>query len=546
LDGGGENLYLYDRDGTLLDSVAFGGQLPDLSVGRTGRDGQWRLTVPTFGWANMAEPLGDPRTLKLNEWLADGLVLFKDDFIELYNPHPSPVYLSDLYLTDDPIAQPQKSRLGPLSFIAGEGFAVFIADESNEPGHVDFKLSPDGEMIALVDAGLNEIDKVIYGPQTTDVSYGRAPDGAKSLAFFDLPTPGVANPSSESATVNVVTLVPEDTDKRVLVPAGDMGGAWTEPDFDDSTWTVCAGGVGYERSSGYENYFTLDLESQMYGGNTTCYIRIPFNVDAGQLPELSELTLKIRRDDGFVAYLNGIEVARRNFSGTPAWDSRADASCSDAEAVVFENVDISSFIGALMRGENVLAIQGLNRSPTSSDFLISAEVEGGIAMVENPGLPEFAEARDLLAGLRVSELMYHAAGGSSLDYIELQNIGQMTLDLTGVRLSDGVDFTFPQMTLGAGEHVVVAADVAAFRAAYGVNINVAGQYSGNLSNDGEKIVLQLPSPLDAAILQFEYSDRWYPDSDGGGYSLVIADPGIHPAAWSLPESWRAAVPSPGD
>ncbi|MEJ2704561.1 MAG: CotH kinase family protein, partial [Sedimentisphaerales bacterium] len=81
LDGGGEGLYLYDRDGTLLDSVEFGTQLPDLSIGRTGRDGRWRLTVPTFGWANMAEPLGDPRTLKINEWLADGLVLFEDDFM---------------------------------------------------------------------------------------------------------------------------------------------------------------------------------------------------------------------------------------------------------------------------------------------------------------------------------------------------------------------------------------------------------------------------------------------------------------------------------
>ena len=403
-------------------------------------------------------------------------------------------------------------------------------------------------MIALLDAGLNEIDKVLYRPQTTEVSQGRAPDGMKSFAFFDLPTPGIANPSSGSATSTVITLISEDADKRVLVPTEDMGRDWIEPDFDDSAWILCTGspgGVGYERSSGYEDYLSLDLEMPMYADNATCYIRIPFSVEPDALARLNELILKIRYDDGFVAYLNGIEVARRNFIGTPDWDSHASASHSDSAAREFEPIHISDFMGELRRGENMLAIQGMNSSRTSSDLLISAELEAEITISDNSGAPEFAKAQELLAGLRVTELMYHATDGSGSDYIEFQNIGETSLDLTGVRLDGGITYTFPGMTLEAGRLVVVVRDLAVFQSTYGENIFVAGEYSGNLSNGGEKIVVQLPWPLEAAILRFEYNDIWYPDTDGGGQSLAIVDPMAHPAIWSQPESWYSAAPSPG-
>jgi len=226
LNADGEGLYLYNAGGELLDSVEFGLQLPDLSIGRIGDTGRWSLTMPTFGRANIAHPLGNQNAIRINEWLADGLVLFEDDFIELYNPQASPVDLTGLYLTDNPVTQPDKYPLGPLSFIAGEGFAVLRADDRNQPGHVDFRLSADTEMIGLFDAGLNQIDKVLYGPQTTDVSYGRAPDGAQNFQFFELPTPGVASPLIGPATEILTTIVPEDIDKRVLVPTEDIGEQW--------------------------------------------------------------------------------------------------------------------------------------------------------------------------------------------------------------------------------------------------------------------------------------------------------------------------------
>ena len=554
LDAGGDAVYLYDKSGVLIDSVEFGMQLPDLSIARPAcrqagsAKGNWHLTKPTFGGANIAQPLGNPDTLKINEWLANGQVLFEEDFIELYNPHANPVDLAGCYLTNNPVTQPGKHKIGPLSFIAGGGYAVFWADNTKTNGHVGFRLSADGGMIGLFDSQLKEIDKILYGPQTTDVSQGRAPDGANSFDFLPLPTPGVANPSVRTITTTT-TLVYEQADKRVLVPTGSISDDWKGGGpFNDSAWALCTGGpggVGYETGSGYQSLITLDTEAQMYGSgkNNTCYIRVPFTVDANTLANINRLTLKVRYDDGFVAYLNGQEIGRANFTGTPSWNSHAD-NAIEASVQDFDTyIDISQYIGALKAGANILAIHGMNASATSSDFLISVVLDAVSVKVE--GEFGFENDLNLLDGLRITELMYHSPDGSDFDYIELQNITDVSLDLTGVRFTKGVEFTFPQMQLAPGEYVVLVGDLAAFRSQYGQSIRVAGQYSGNLSNNGEDVVLSLALPLEAAIMRFGYSDRWYPTTDGGGESLVIIDPMAHPATWSLADSWQPADPSPG-
>jgi hypothetical protein len=176
-------------------------------------------------------------------------------------------------------------------------------------------------------------------------------------------------------------------------------------------------------------------------------------------------------------------------------------------------------------------------------MLISAELDGVVTTATDD--LSYADALALLDGLRITELMYHASSGNNYDYIELHNISDTTLNLTGVHLSDGIDFTFDQMLLDPGQYIVIVRNLTAFRSAYGTNVNVAGGYSGNLSNGGENIVLSLPLPLDLAILRFEYSDTWYPETDGDGSSLAISDPTNPRAILSESESWRPATPSPG-
>jgi hypothetical protein len=166
----------------------------------------------------------------------------------------------------------------------------------------------------------------------------------------------------------------------VLVPTGPVSDDWKGGQrFDDSAWTLCTGGpggVGYEDGQGYESLITLDTKAEMFGSgkNNTCYIRIPFTVDVAPA-SLTRLTLNMRFDDGFVAYLNGQEVARRNFTGTPAWNSHADSAGESNVTDVDEWIDISQNLGLLKGGANILAIHAMNSGTSSSDFLLTVALE---------------------------------------------------------------------------------------------------------------------------------------------------------------------------
>jgi len=550
LNTAGDSLYLFDRTGELIDSVEFGSQLPDLSIGRIGPEGLWRLTTPTFGRANLPHPLGDPRRIRINEWLAAESVLFESDFIELYNPGSLPVDLGGFYLTDTPETEPDLHRLPPLTFIAGGGYAVFTADGGRDPGRVQFKLSSKGDMIALFDAAFNEIDKVIFLAQTTDISQGRIPDGADRFNFFLLPTPGLSNSTLPETIVTPFVLVPEGASKRAIIPtsAGHIPDDWKIlPIFDDSAWMGVSGspgGVGFERSTGYEPFLGLDVQSVMYGKNATCYVRVPFQVGGDLIGTFSELRLSVRYDDGFVAYLNGQEVARVNAPDTLLWNSAATGSHEASYSAFDETFDLSDQIDLLHAGSNLLAFHAMNNSVSSSDFLISATLEA-TSVEETGGDYPYLDQLLLLEGLRVTELMYNAPQGEGLDYIELFNVLTVPLDLAGVRFTAGIDFVLPSLTLEPGGCLVVAGDPVEFRKRYGGDIAVVGPYAGRLSNSGEEIVLKLPLPFEAAILRFRYSDRWHPITDGGGESLAIKDSTAAAVTWSDPESWTSSVPNPG-
>ncbi|MHC4520722.1 MAG: CotH kinase family protein, partial [Planctomycetota bacterium] len=184
-------------------------------------------------------------------------------------------------------------------------------------------------------------------------------------------------PVFAGAVLDSATIVPAGAPKRVLVPTAPVSNAWRGGTaFDDSAWLAGTGGVGYERSTGYEQFFDIDVQDQMYGRATSCLLRIPFAL-ADDPAELNYMVLRIRYDDGFVAYLNGAEIARALFTGTPTWNAAASGSHSDIEAIRFEDFDVSAHAGLLQQGDNILAIHSLNTSSTSSDLLCDAELVAG-------------------------------------------------------------------------------------------------------------------------------------------------------------------------
>jgi len=373
-----------------------------------------------------------------------------------------------------------------------------------------------------------------------------------------------------------------DASKFFLV--GDLAGGiqvgeaniWFSGYFNDSTWAQGAGGVGYEAGSGYAGLIGTNVASEMLDKNSTCYIRIPFT--AGNA-EWGRVTLRMRYDDGFVAYINGTEVARRNFNGDPAWNSSASGEHPDAAAAAFEEIDISDHANALSYGSNVLAIQGLNTSAGDDDFLISCELVAhelsqgdvsptailyktpmrltGSAVVKARTLAGKWSAVNAVTfavgpvaqSLRISEIMYHPAdtgdpNDPNTEYIELTNIGAQSINLNLVRFTNGIDFSFPTVDLAPGEYILVVKDMQAFEAKYGTGLPIAGQYTGSLSNAGERIELR-----DAAgqiIESFEYRDNWYDLTDGPGFSLTVKDPDhSDPNALSGKSLWRPSAQAGG-
>lgn len=199
LSAAGDAVYLFDSNGALLDSLLFGAQAADFSLGRPPAfEEPWQLSLPTPGGANILTTTASASPLRINEWAAS--VDAGPDWLELYNPQAQPVALGGLFLTDR-LTNRTKHEIHPFTFIGTgtNGYLRVIADGNPAQGplHLSFSLDAGGESIGLFPPGTGPaIDTVSFGPQTGGVTEGRFPDGAITREFFNIPTPGAPNLSS--------------------------------------------------------------------------------------------------------------------------------------------------------------------------------------------------------------------------------------------------------------------------------------------------------------------------------------------------------------
>jgi len=163
----------------------------------------------------------------------------------------------------------------------------------------------------------------------------------------------------------------------------------------------------------------------------------------------------------------------------------------------------------------------------------------------------------VLNNLRITELMYDPADppandstdNDEFEFIELQNIGDETIDLTSVSLVDGITFDFNTgsiATLGPDQFVLVVRNQAAFESRYGAGLSaiIAGEYGGKLANNGENI--SLVDLWNGTVAEFAYNDSrgWPLSAAGGGHSLVpliTALPGEPEGSLNYGGNWRAST-----
>ena len=400
-------------------------------------------------------------------------------------------------------------------------------------------------------------------------------------------------------------LVGETAPKRAFMPTDpEIDLIWVEPNFDDAAWPSGTKGAGYETGNGYGNLLDVNLNfvNQIDpNADEVIYLRTEFNIADPSI--FDTLTLHLRYDDGFVAYLNGTEVARDRTDApedTPVhFTDSASATHDDVLAVDFQPFSIDEHLPTLRAGVNVLAIAGLNRGADSSDFLLWPTLEakditaGSVGNVPSPSALEYAgsfelpssgtiKARTLHEGawsalneavylvdsepagpgnLRISELNYRPSAPSAaedaedydqrkdFEWVELMNVGPRTVDLAGVAFTQGIRFEFDRKSaitfLEPGRRLLVVKNREAFlfrNQAVDPSL-IAGEYGLRFSDDGEEVVL---AGANSEIVRFTYNDRagWPRPADGEGPTLVLRNPTGNPDP-ALVESWRPSVAAGG-
>ena len=266
------------------------------------------LGLMTIFWVSSVQGISN---VIISEFMAENNLTLADedgdysDWIELYNPGTNTVNLQGWFLANKATNPTQwmfpSTNLGPNSFLV-----VFASGKDRRvpgsPLHASFKLSASGEYLALVlPDGVTRASEFspAFPQQYPDISYGNAMIGAETVLV------GATSPA------------------RALIPTSDMGFSWSQSRFDDSGWMSGTLGAGYDTSGGYSPSIGLDLEGAMLHVNSSAYLRVPFAVT--DPTAFKRLSLSMRYNDGFVAYLNGTEVLRRNAPVTPLWNSFATA-----------------------------------------------------------------------------------------------------------------------------------------------------------------------------------------------------------------------------
>jgi len=267
------------------------------------------------------------------------------DWIELFNDSAATIDLSQYHLTDD-ATDLEKYALPAANLLAGESILVFASGRdlvtAGGEVHTNFSLSAAGEYLALTDSNGVVVQDfgVQYPAQFDDISYG--------IETF--------------SSGNPISIVSPAATGTLLIPDAATGPAlgldWIDPAFNDSSWTSATLPIGYEAGSG--NYGAL-INTTVPTDTNSAYLRIPFSLNT--LADANDLTLNVRFDDGFVAYLNGNEIFRDRAPAFPAWDSRATANHSDGDAVNFQPFSVADARQHLQIGQNVLALHALNFSP---------------------------------------------------------------------------------------------------------------------------------------------------------------------------------------
>jgi len=245
------------------------------------------------------------------------------------------------------------------------------------------------------------------------------------------------------------TLVTNGDTFRYIIPSSNPSNSWINQSFNDSSWQQGAGGFGYKNNGVIDN-----ISTTVPSGTNSVYVRKSFTVN--DLAIMDELWLDIDYDDGFVAYINGVEIARANMvdqrpnynAVTTTWRENTDFPSGSRQ------FPINDFQNFLINGENTLSIQIHNVSSTSSDLALIPFLSAFYLGTTTDGIEPPAELNypdpSLHTNFKLSssgeELTLFDNNGNQVDYM---NVTAMETDNSmGRSPSDGSILYFETPTPG--------------------------------------------------------------------------------------------------
>ncbi|MDP4625672.1 MAG: lamin tail domain-containing protein [Akkermansiaceae bacterium] len=499
---------------TTLDSVTFGPQATDLSIGRvTDGTGTWTANVPTPGLTNIAKTLGTTATLSINEWMASPA--YGDDWFELYNSGTAPVALASLYLSDNSTSR-TITQIPALSYIGAGSFTNFRANGLAIGGNsCGFKLSAVSGSIFLTAAnGTTALTSVSYGIQAADVSQGRFPDGSTTISSFAKTTSeGKANWLESSVVINEVLANPAS------------GGEDMIELYNTGISAVAIGGWWLSDNKAQPKKYQIPAGTSIAAGGYLVFTATQFS--SGTVP----------------------------FGLSSAGDEACLAAVNTSGVLTGYRSQVSFGASAVGVSFGRVAATGLPTDSGGKEFWPLSLVTSGSV-----------NSSPVTTPIIINEIMYHPVDGvggidtTSTEFIELHNPTNADVDLSGWRLKKDSDFTFASGTnLPAFGYLVVAffdpvADptaLATLRSTYGMSnsVQVVGPYTPKLANNTHRLELAYPDTTSGTtayvnVDKVEYRDisPWPVAADGTGQSLQRLSRSI---IGNSSDNWSSATPTPG-
>ena len=527
LDANGDQVLLLSG-ATVVDSVTFGPQAPDVSIGRiVNGTGGWQANTPTPAAANSAKTLGSVSNLCMNEWMADPA--YGDDWFELYNKDTNVVALASLWLSDTP-STPMITQIPALSFIEGNGHSRFWADGSSSGGnHANFKLTKSGESLLLTSAnGATTLDTITFGSQTKDISQGRLPDGSNAFVTFSSQTATPNHPNWAPAPVYINEVLahsasPYEDAVEIYNPTAtnvDIGGWWLS-DYRPVPQKLQIPAGTTVPAGGYVVFYKTDFQ----GGS------VPFALSGFD----DEMVLSAVNSGGaltgYGAYVHFPPSAENvSFGRVAATGLDSDSGGAEMWPLVSHTFgqDNPASVEVFRTGTGAT-----NTTPQTATVILN-------------------------------EIMYRPVDSTNGtddvrdEFIELHNAGTNAASLSGWRLNGDVEYTFATNTsLPAGGYLLLVGfsptdttTLTTFRTNYGLstNVTVLGPFSTNLPNSTAEIQLEYASTLKGYstyifVDRVEYRDitPWATNADGAGSSLQRISAS---AIGNTAANWNGATPTP--